>query len=325
LISTVNSSDGGGSIGGGVRGSIGSIGGSIGSMGSKNDSTLFDKEHNNNNVDKMGKGNAMVDEGIEYLDWNNALEVLNKSFQLGLFVLIIGPKGTGKTSLVRKFSQNVNRGLSSVNFSLRTRESHLIGTNTIDNGQINFVNGILVSSMNDGNILYLDELNAAEADVLLRLDEALDDRRQIVLKEFHGQIIKAKENWFVIATINPLSHVGTKELPPQIISRFPVRIMLDYPPEETEFEIIKKHVDINYNYEDTVKSSIRLANNLRRAASLEEIYYSPSLRETIAFSKLITNQTDPKEAAKMVFANVYHQWGEIEYRKVMDIITSIFG
>ncbi|MDQ4073075.1 MAG: MoxR family ATPase, partial [Thermoproteota archaeon] len=130
---------------------------------------------------------------------------------------------------------------------------------------------------------------------------------------------------FVIATINPLSHVGTKELPPQIISRFPVRIMLDYPPEETEIEIIKKHVNINYNNEDTVRSSIRLANNLRRAASLEEIYYSPSLRETIAFSKLITNQTDPKEAAKMVFANVYHQWGEIEYRKVMDIITSIFG
>lgn len=261
---------------------------------------------------------------IEYLDWNNALNILDKAYRLGLFVLIIGPKGTGKTSLVRKFANSIGKELLSVNFSLRTRESHLIGTNIIDNGQINFVNGILVRSMTEGNLLYLDELNAAEPDVLLRLDEALDDRRQIVLKESEGQTIVAKDDWFSIGTINPLSHVGTKELPPQIISRFPIRIMLDYPPENTELEIIKKHVDLNYSDEEVVRSAIRLANNLRRAASLEEIYYSPSLRETIAFSKLIVNNTNAKDAAEIVFANVYHQWGEIEYRKVMDIITSIF-
>jgi nitric oxide reductase NorQ protein len=268
--------------------------------------------------------NNINNNNIEYLDWNNALNILNKAYNLGLFVLIIGPKGTGKTTLVRKFASQINRELLSVNFSLRTRESHLIGTNTIDNGQINFVNGILVRSMTEGNLLYLDELNAAEPDVLLRLDEALDDRRQVVLKESEGQVIIAKEGWFSIGTINPLSHVGTKELPPQIISRFPVRIMLDYPPEETELEIIKKHVKLSYSDEGEIKSAIKLANNLRKAASLEEIFYSPSLRETIAFSKLVTNNTDPKDAAEIVFANVYHQWGEIEYRKVMDILTSIF-
>ena len=101
--------------------------------------------------------------------------------------------------------------------------------------------------------------------------------------------------------------------------------MLDYPPEDTEMDIIKKHVKVNnQNDEENIKSAIKLANNLRKAASLEEIFYSPSLRETIAFSKLVTNNTNAKEAAEFVFANVYHQWGEIEYRKVMDIIASIF-
>ena len=36
--------------------------------------------------------------------------------------LIIGPKGTGKTSLVRDFAKTKNAKLESINFSLRTRE-----------------------------------------------------------------------------------------------------------------------------------------------------------------------------------------------------------
>jgi len=234
-------------------------------------------------------------EEAQYLDWNNSIQILNKAYEAGLFVLIIGPKGTGKTSLVRDFAKNKNINLDSINFSLRTRESHLVGTKTLTDGTVSFDEGLLIKSMKSGDMLYLDEINSAEADVLLRLDEALDDRRQIVLKESTGELIKAKENWFVVATINPLTHSGTKELPPQLLSRFPVRIRLEYPPENIELEII------------------------------EELFYSPSLRETIAFAKLLDKGMTAKEVAEIVFGNVYTQWGDIEYQKVSDIITSMFG
>src|SRR6188508_1386311 len=244
-----------------------------------------------------------------YFDWNNSFEVIKKAYDSSLFVLIIGPKGTGKTSLVRKFAADIGKTLYSINFSLRTRESHLVGT----------------KSMREGGILYLDELNAAEADVLLRLDEALDDRRQIVLKEAEGQVINALDNWFVFATINPLSHEGTKELPPQLLSRFPVRLRLEYPPKEIEKQIIKQHVNFDTSIENDIDNALKLANSLREAASLEELYYSPSIRESIAFAKLLINKVSPKNAAEVVYANVYDQWGEVEYRKVMDMITSIFA
>ena len=258
-----------------------------------------------------------------YLDWNNSIGVIDKAFEKGLFVLIIGPKGTGKTSLVREYAIQKSKELESINFSLRTRESHLVGTKSLVDGNIGFDEGILVKSMKEGNILYLDEINAAEADVLLRLDEALDDRRQVILKESDGQVIKAKDSWFVVATINPLTHVGTKELPPQLLSRFPVRIRLDYPPEDVEYQIIKKHVK-NPN-ESEVLRGIKLANILRQAASVEELYYSPSLRETIAFAKLLEDEISVKQAAEIVFGNVYAQWGTVEFQKVNDIITSMFG
>ena len=260
---------------------------------------------------------------IQYIDWNNSIQILNKAYDAGLFVLIIGPKGTGKTSLVRDFAKNRNLDLESINFSLRTRESHLIGTKTLTEGTVRFDEGLLVKSMKEGNLLYLDEINSAEADVLLRLDEALDDRRQIVLKESTGEVVKAKENWFVVATINPLTHSGTKELPPQILSRFPVRIRLEYPPEKIELDIVKKHV--SGNHESDIIQAIKLANTLRQAAAVEELFYSPSLRETIAFGKLLDKEVSPKEAANIVFGNVYTQWGNIEYQKVSDIITSMFG
>ncbi|MCH6585891.1 MAG: MoxR family ATPase [Thaumarchaeota archaeon] len=262
-------------------------------------------------------------EQMQYLDWNNSIKILKKAYEAGLFVLIIGPKGTGKTSLVRDFAKNKNLNLESINFSLRTRESHLIGTKTLKDGTVSFDEGILIKSMKAGNMLYLDEINAAEADVLLRLDEALDDRRQIVLKESSGEVIKAKENWFVVATINPLTHSGTKELPPQILSRFPVRIRLEYPPESIELEIIKKYVSGEHELE--IIQAIKLANILRQAAAVEELFYSPSLRETIAFGKLLDKGMSTKEVAYFVFGNVYTQWGNIEYQKVSDIITSMFG
>jgi nitric oxide reductase NorQ protein len=261
---------------------------------------------------------------INYIDWNNALGLLTKAFETKLFVLIIGPKGTGKTTLVRKFASHMKKELLSVNFSLRTRESHLIGTKTLEKGEVSFVEGMLVKSMRDGKMLYLDEVNAAEADVLLRLDEALDDRRQLILKEAEGQIVNAAADWFVIATINPLSHVGTKELPPQLLSRFPFRLKLDYPPEDIELQIINQHTPLENSKVDDVKRSIKLAKSLREAAALEELYYSPSLRETIAFAKLINKGLSSKQAAEIVYANVYDQWGEVEYQKVMDMITSVF-
>jgi nitric oxide reductase NorQ protein len=260
---------------------------------------------------------------IPYLDWNDSGQILNKAYQADLFVLIIGPKGTGKTSLVRDFARNKDMKLESINFSLRTRESHLIGTKTLTDGTVSFEEGLLIKSMKEGSLLYLDEINSAEADVLLRLDEALDDRRQIILKESSGETVKAKEGWFVIATINPLTHSGTKELPPQLLSRFPVRIRLEYPSEEIELEIVKKHVSGNHDSE--IIQAIKLANILRQAAAVEELFYSPSLRETIAFGKLLDSGMTTKESAMIVFGNVYTQWGNIEYQKVSDIITSMFG
>lgn len=59
--------------------------------------------------------------------------------------------------------------------------------------------------------------------------------------------------------------------------------------------------------------------------AVEELYYSPHLRETIAYSKILKSGLSARESAEVVYANAYDQWGQVEYRKVMDMVTSIFG
>ena len=104
---------------------------------------------------------------VQYIDWNNSIQILNKAYDAGLFVLIIGPKGTGKTSLVRDFAKNRNLDLESINFSLRTRESHLIGTKTLTEGTVRFDEGLLV----------INSMIEVLSGVLCRVFRALNDER----------------------------------------------------------------------------------------------------------------------------------------------------
>ena len=92
--------------------------------------------------------------------------------------------------------------------------------------------------------------------------------------------------------------------------------------KEKELEIVKEHVPEASN--ETLQRGIKLANTLRQAASVEELYYSPSLRETIAYAKLIDKDMSPKKAAELVFGNVYAQWGNIELQKVKVNIASMY-
>ena len=268
-------------------------------------------------------GVGFIPQGVEFVDWGNFMEILEVAYKSRQPVLIIGPKGTGKTTLIQAFCEKHNLKLYTANFSLRTKEEHIIGRIELKNNSTVFVEGILPKSMEAGGVFYADELNAAEDSMLVRFDEALDDRRQLTLKEAGEiKVVKAKETWFPVSTVNPLSHAGTRELPPQLLSRFPVRLYMDYPSEDVIYQIVNRHVE-GWN-EEEVKRAVMLMNKLKEGAGDLLLPYSPSIREVIAFAKLVKAGVNGKKAAVLVFENVYYQWGSGEAKKVDDLITSIW-
>jgi nitric oxide reductase NorQ protein len=260
----------------------------------------------------------------EFVDWGGFLPVLKKAYEAREFVLVIGPAGVGKTFMVQEFARLMNKNVYTMNFSLRTREAHLVGSKTVENGSVLFKEGLLVKSMREGAILYLDELNAAQPEVLVRLDEALDDRRQIVLKEDGGDLVKAHPEWWVVATINPLGYAGTQELPAQILSRFPVRLYIPYPPVEIELQIVEKRVGgLTAEQKLVIQKVLGVVFKIREEAKNGLLPYCPTVRETLAFARLLKAGMAPIQCAEHVYCDAYGIWGEKE--KMLELFTSLLG
>jgi len=253
-----------------------------------------------------------------FLDWNNVVSKLTHCYENGLFPLLIGPKGVGKTAAIRAACERLKKEMYPVNFSLRTREYNLIGHyDTRPDGTITFVPGPLIKSMQEGATLYLDEINVAEPAVLVRLDEALDHRREL---NIDGNRIKASDDWWVCSSINPLDryHSGTHELPGQLLSRFPIRIYMTYPDVETEYEIVKLHLPDIVNSASEFKELLLAIQQLRD----QDLPYLPSIRESIALAKLLTSGIGVKQAVEMTLVDVYYQWDPSIVESVRELLGS---
>jgi len=273
----------------------------------------------------VGKGQDVN----QYFDWAGVLPKLQRAYRNKIPTLIIGPKGTGKTEGLIDFCRKMGLNLYTVPCSLGLREHEFVGRlDKNADGTITFKEGPLPKSMQDeeGGVLYLDEMSAGEEDVLLRIDEATDARREVNIED---KTIKANDKWWCVASINPLDHAGTKELPPQLSSRFTFRIHLDYPNSlSDEMEIVKKRLgwndrEVSLSVHDNTEQMVDAIRDLREQSG--SLFYTPSLRESIAAAMLFEDGSSMREVVECVILGIYFQWGTGTVEKVRDFLISKLG
>ena len=152
--------------------------------------------------------------------YEDALAMLN----LRKNVLLKGPTGSGKTKLAETLSVDMDQKMNSINCSVDLDAESLLGYKTIENikgeSRIVFVDGPVIEAMREGNILYIDEINRAKPETLPILNGVLDFRRTIT-NPFTGEVIKAHDNFKVIAAIN-VGYVGTLPMNEALKNRFVV-------------------------------------------------------------------------------------------------------
>src|SRR6478672_10945818 len=147
-------------------------------------------------------------------------------------VLIEGVPGVAKTLTAKLLSRSIDVGFSRIQFTPDLMPGDVIGASIFNPREMlfQFRPGPIFS-----NIILIDEINRAPAKTQAALFEVMEERQITV----DGQTYALEAPFMVIATQNPIEQEGTYRLPEAQLDRFLFKIVVPYPNENEEFEILR--------------------------------------------------------------------------------------
>ena len=157
-------------------------------------------------------------------------EVLTVALDAGRHVVIEGPPGTGKSTLLRAIARDSGRDVVFVEGNAELTPARLIGQH--DPSQViaagytpgGFTDGPLLQAMRQGALLYLEEFNRVPEETLNVLITVLTEG-EIAVPRLGA--VRADPGFRLIAAMNPFDAVGTARVSHAIADRI-CRIVLGY-------------------------------------------------------------------------------------------------
>src|SRR5436853_864257 len=162
-------------------------------------------------------------------------QVLNTLF-VGGNSLIVGAPGLAKTLLIHTMARVLELKFSRIQFTPDLMPSDITGTDLIQEDaasgrrQMVFAPGPIFA-----NIVLADEINRTPPKTQSALLEAMQEHRVTI----QGRTYPLEEPFYVFATQNPIELEGTYPLPEAQLDRFMFHIVIDHPPEDEEFDVVR--------------------------------------------------------------------------------------
>ncbi|WP_457641737.1 AAA family ATPase [Persephonella sp.] len=147
-------------------------------------------------------------------------------------ILIEGIPGVAKTTAVKTLGKVLNLDFKRVQFTPDLIPSDILGGEIyiIEKDEFRVKKGPIFT-----NLLLADEINRAPAKVQSALLEAMQER-QVTIGEHTFPLDRP---FLVMATLNPIEEEGVYHLPEAQLDRFIMKVIVDYPSEEEEYQILK--------------------------------------------------------------------------------------
>ena len=183
---------------------------------------------------------------------------------------ISGPTGNGKSTMVEQICAKHKRPLIRVNLNMMTDEEQLIGTKTLEDGNVLIVEGPVLIAMRTGCTLLLDEIDAGSANTLLCLQPILEGKPYYF--KLKNEMIVPAEGFNIFATANTKGkgsddgrYIGTNVLNEAFLERFAVTFEQDYPNAKIEQKIIENLME-TYGCKDVefAETLVKWADAIRR-------------------------------------------------------------
>jgi len=149
----------------------------------------------------------------------------------GGHLLIEDVPGVGKTTLAHVLARLLGLDFQRIQFTADMLPADIVGVSIYDRegGRFHFHPGPVFSQL-----VLADEINRATPKTQSALLEAMEERQVTA----DGETRQLPEPFFVIATQNPRSQIGTFGLPESQLDRFLMRITLGYPDAESERHLL---------------------------------------------------------------------------------------
>lgn len=151
-------------------------------------------------------------------------------------LLVEGVPGLAKTLAIKSLSRLVNADFSRIQFTPDLLPADVTGTLVYNHAKESFV---VKKGPIFAHFVLADEINRAPAKVQSALLEAMQER-QVTIGETTYPL---DEPFMVMATQNPIEEEGTYPLPEAQLDRFMMKVLVDYPTEEEETEVVRLNME----------------------------------------------------------------------------------
>ena len=179
-------------------------------------------------------------EPVEAIGRGRERELLLAALDGGAHVVLEGPPGTGKSTLLRSVAASRSVPFHFVEGNAELTPARLVGhfdpARVLSDGYVEeiFVDGPLVAAMRDGGLLYVEELNRVPEETLNVLITVMSEGELTVPRL--GRVAAAT-GFRLVAAMNPFDAVGTARISAAVHDRT-CRLAMGYQPAADEEAIV---------------------------------------------------------------------------------------
>jgi MoxR-like ATPase len=226
-------------------------------------------------------------------------ELLISLFSQG-HCLLVGVPGLAKTLLINSLAQVLKLDFNRIQFTPDLMPSDIIGTDIIQDDvetgsrSFRFIKGPVFA-----NIVLADEINRTPPKTQAALLQAMQEYKVSA----GGTTYELGLPFFVLATQNPIEQEGTYPLPEAQLDRFMFKIVIDYPTETEETDIVSATTGAEEPELETALSGdaiVALHKIVRRV---------PAADNVVQYAVKIARATRPKEEDAPDFIQQWVRWG----------------